>query len=324
VNIPVPPEKLTGTGSVRSQKRKERLALDHLYSDPLPTVQLPQDKADQRELPHVLVISGLESTSYEVHDALLKALCDRQIVLDGPDDKDRGTYNLPDGFFIVCVCPAGDGRERPALHKSLLDRFSTSAFIDLDSNGNHPSPTSNPLSASRDSDRELTSKAVHPILSREELLALQTLATPERTHIHPRLSLYISDLISGARHHPHLDGTLLTSRCHAQMAHILRAWRVLFGPIPVPADQEIDEDEESQQMEERGDASVGVLDVTDEDVKNVYPRVVAHRVRVRNGPADELLSGAIFGAIFNGEERLEWVAGRRAVADILKEVVHSI
>jgi hypothetical protein len=43
------------------------------------------------------------------------------------------------------------------------------------------------------------------------------------------LSLYASDLLSMARHHPELDGTLITARAHADLATLLRARRVLHG-----------------------------------------------------------------------------------------------
>ncbi|THU85687.1 hypothetical protein K435DRAFT_783197, partial [Dendrothele bispora CBS 962.96] len=44
------------------------------------------------------------------------------------------------------------------------------------------------------------------------------------------------------------------------------------------------------------EVEVRVLDVTQADVARIFPRVVTHRVRVRNGPEDEVLAGAFFGA----------------------------
>ncbi|KAF5348644.1 hypothetical protein D9758_006766 [Tetrapyrgos nigripes] len=51
-----------------------------------------------------------------------------------------------------------------------------------------------------------------------------------------------------------------------------------------------------------GDNSAGkefvapLLDVTQEDVARIFPRIVTHRLRVRNGPEDEIFSSAVYGA----------------------------
>ncbi|KAG1751443.1 uncharacterized protein EDB91DRAFT_1243706 [Suillus paluster] len=39
------------------------------------------------------------------------------------------------------------------------------------------------------------------------------------------------------------------------------------------------------------------LDVSEADVARIFPRVVSHRVRVRDSPVDEILSGAVCGAV---------------------------
>jgi hypothetical protein len=38
---------------------------------------------------------------------------------EGHSDYETGSWNLPEGFIVVYVCPL-DPRERPAIHKSLV------------------------------------------------------------------------------------------------------------------------------------------------------------------------------------------------------------
>ncbi|KAF8971210.1 hypothetical protein BDZ97DRAFT_1788330 [Flammula alnicola] len=80
------------------------------------------------------------------------------------------------------------------------------------------------------------------------------------------------------------------------------------------ADQLEDDDDEhrsdaasasqsQQQQRERNDADdddamTRVLDVSEVHVARIVPRVVSHRVRLRDGPEDEVLSSALFGATF--------------------------
>ena len=47
--------------------------------------------------------------------------------------------------------------------------------------------------------------------------------------LQPRLDAYLLDLFAAARHHPALDGTLLTARAHADAEALARAFRVLGG-----------------------------------------------------------------------------------------------
>lgn len=62
-----------------------------------------------------------------------------------------------------------------------------------------------------------------------------------------------------------------------------------------------EEDEEQVELQE--------LDVTEVDVARIMPRVVSHRLRIRDGPDDEILSGAVFSATWkfklNAEESAE-------------------
>src|SRR5882672_9004381 len=77
-----------------------------------------------------------------------------------------------------------------------------------------------------------------PILPDTVLKSLRSLASPpplfssmSKTNIYPTLSLYISDLFSAARHHPQLDGTLLTARARGDVEALVRAGRIIGGDL---------------------------------------------------------------------------------------------
>ncbi|KAJ3986249.1 hypothetical protein F5890DRAFT_1022347 [Lentinula detonsa] len=72
-----------------------------------------------------------------------------------------------------------------------------------------------------------------------------------------------------------------------------------------------------------------VLDVTQADIARIVPRVLTHRLRVRDGPEDEVLAGAVFGATFSaiamqqegGKKReLNRVTVKELLVEILQEV----
>ena len=94
-----------------------------------------------------------------------------------------------------------------------------------------------------------------------------------------------------------------------------------------------------------------VLDVSEADVARVFPRVVSHRVRVRGGPEEEVLSSAVCSAVDapgsvsrgsllqlqretksgkvvgeRGEEGVDRVDGweRKTVKDILVEILMEV
>jgi hypothetical protein len=49
------------------------------------------------------------------------------------------------------------------------------------------------------------------------------------TSIHPTLNIYLQDLFAAARHHPMVDGSLLTLRAHRDAEDLVRAFRVVCG-----------------------------------------------------------------------------------------------
>ncbi|KJA27600.1 hypothetical protein HYPSUDRAFT_74642, partial [Hypholoma sublateritium FD-334 SS-4] len=113
--------------------------LPHAYTDPLPFLAdhrrrkstTHSAKQVSRELPHALVVSNLEDAPDSVQHALAQVLATRKVVLPGGAAGDDHTWPLPAGFIAVYVCP-WSATERPAIHKSLLDKFAMSTNVLVD------------------------------------------------------------------------------------------------------------------------------------------------------------------------------------------------
>ena len=148
------------------------------------------------------------------------------------------------------------------------------------------------------------------------------------TYISHTLSIYLADIFSATRHNSQLDATLLTARAIKDAEALIRASRVIGTDLtgmellrPVDhADDFSDAGSGSQKMaghqktadntSKAGEGSgslhcasvraqaANVLDVSEVDVARIAPRVISHRVRVRDDPEDEILSSALFGATF--------------------------
>jgi len=67
-----------------------------------------------------------------------------------------------------------------------------------------------------------------------------------------------------------------------------------------------------------------VFDASDEDVRHVFLRAVVHRVRVRDGPRDEIMADLAFATPRGVGEDLQWASGRRSVKEIMKEILDTI
>lgn len=83
------------------------------------------DTKNPKNLPQALVISGLENASISVQRSFSGVLGDKKFLIDDKTGE-GGEWTLPEGFICVYVCP-WNGRERPAIHKTLLDKFAMSA-----------------------------------------------------------------------------------------------------------------------------------------------------------------------------------------------------
>lgn len=100
----------------RTYAKGERANFMRAQTDPTPSSfsREIQEEALTSIFPHVLAVSGLEHGSEQVQAALQTILTDRCIALHDV------LRPLPPEFFVVYVCPNGDGRERPNIAKGLV------------------------------------------------------------------------------------------------------------------------------------------------------------------------------------------------------------
>ncbi|OBZ70852.1 hypothetical protein A0H81_09222 [Grifola frondosa] len=226
-----------------------------------------------------------------------------------------------------------------------------------------------------------------PVISPSELAYLRTLSRPAATPgpltrlceraaapqpyavLHPSLATYLLDLFAAARHHPALDGTLLTLHAHTDADALARAFRVLGGDtvgatlvaeeasdalrpgmdgtrgkqgVWARAQGQTASSVESKGVEvhvsvegpengsvqtpaqEQARARAEVWDVSEVDIARVFPRVVSHRLRVRDGPEHEVLGSLVWPAVEGKEtsEVLGWE--RKTVKEILVGILADV
>ncbi|KAG6853777.1 hypothetical protein C0991_001488 [Blastosporella zonata] len=416
----------------------------HAHTESIPHLYKEQS---QPEFPHALVLSGLEHATVREQVSLAQTLTRRQIVFepikpehnlidsyqrrtpsrnhhDSKHGNTRfqtveydGTWNLPDGFILIYVCP-WNSRERPNIHRSLLDLFAMSSTIFVQkhvrdalralpfssnstSHSRIHSSRSNPPTPSPLPSLALASPRTPPALCqalpgsirprssrnfllqpppivpkqlfpRDFIVSLQKAA--QSAYMSSQLSLYLSDLFSAVRHHPKLDGTFLTARSMNDANALARAGKVL-GTDPTGGEllrdfsnARYDEGEDdhaygaggqnNSEMYEyiaSGSESVTIdvphepshsakgrdvasiipmeestepLFISEAAIARVVPRAVTHRLRLRDGPSDEVLAGAIFGATFESRRKEAthesgWDT-RSTVKDILIEILAEV
>lgn len=115
----------------------------------------------------------------------------------------------------------------------------------------------------------------------QELDYLRSLCT--KAHVSTHLEIYMSNLLTAARHHPSLQGTLLSARCVGNLTDFVRASRVVFGPS-------IDSSRMEQEPSDEG------IDCSEKDVSRVLAGVLGHRLAVRqqtDGPMGSMVRTAV-------------------------------
>ncbi len=233
------------------------------------------------------------------------------------------------------------------------------------------------------------------------------------TSIHSSLKMYLADLFSAARHHPLLDGTMLSLRAHRDAEDLARAFRVICGntigaelvtevAAMVSSDEDsrhsrdarvdngtftegdeeslewgkVHEDDEFLGVElEKGKKKASsvrsvevriqapdspedvgpfnpeslvhhnirtglsplplrepqIWDVSEVDIAKIFPRVVSHRLRTRDGPDDEILGSLMnpavhdsippgFTEISKGRDNMDQKTVKQVLIGILADV----
>ncbi|KAF6763312.1 hypothetical protein DFP72DRAFT_529209 [Ephemerocybe angulata] len=345
--------------------------LHHSVTEPAP-IRL---KTDASDLPRALILSGVEKGSSDFQQELSDVISERRVSTGGYGG---GVSNFPPGFIAIYICSINDTERpsihkslldkfsishnifisQPirlalqALPFSPMNSFSQTPSFSYSNPG---SPTvsyqvplpqaqtppyfAKPLPAPQPNRHQSSSGA--PPFTREPIsqLFIDTLRRHCRaTHFTPELGMYLSDLFAAARHHPRLDGMLLTAKARKDAEDLARAARVIGSDLTGmelirPVDKD---DNESEYFDAQSDtrylrtidessttnllrkdsfskiSSMGldddamdveevlVFDVTEVDVARTMPRVVTHRLRLRDGPEDEVLASAVIGATFGG------------------------
>jgi hypothetical protein len=183
--------------------------------------------------------------------------------------------------------------------------------------------------------------------------------------------VYISDLFSAARHHPQLDGTLLTTRALKDVEALVRAGRIIGGDLTgvefiramsKGAEANSEENDDIDRSVEDGDVEsleIGpdrekskdsrhenanlkeaysmpdeALDVSEADIARIVPRVLSHRLRVRDSPEDEILGSLMHTAVGSctacevGDQdddvKKQSTWERRMVKDILVKILAEV
>ncbi|KLO18401.1 hypothetical protein SCHPADRAFT_866786 [Schizopora paradoxa] len=315
----------------------ENHSLFRSQTDPLQPSLLSQgDGGKPNELPQALVLTGIEHASVRVQETLWRLMTENKFSLSqsntnsniqndrsrtesvyeehAESHKDPTIFNLDENFLLVYVCPILDGRERPQIHKSLIDRFALCVDVDISSQSFSP----NQRAGNLPTETHLPPQSTGLVLSPTDLSQIQRILFPpspfarlggkpmSNSSLSSRASLLLADLLSAVRHHPHLEGSLLSARCHAQCVDLVRAHSVLFGTIHVGQEPSPD-------------------NATDEDVRRVIMlSAVAHRLRVRDGPEEEVLASAVYPTVRDGNNsQARWKEGRRSVQEVLKDIVES-
>jgi hypothetical protein len=171
----------------------------------------------------------------------------------------------------------------------------------------------------------------------------------EKTTMRPELSLYTSDLFSAARHHHQLDGTFLTARARKDADGLIKAARVVGGDLTGVelmrglAGGVAEEGDGEQRVTDWSDLSGPddqrhpsssappdippwdfELDVSEADVARVVPRILSHRLKVRNGPEDEILASMLHGAVGEHDGGRRGKGKQPTVKDILVRILSEV
>ncbi|KAH7888926.1 hypothetical protein F5I97DRAFT_766219 [Phlebopus sp. FC_14] len=367
-----------------------------------PGADMPHTRMDVFRMPSAVVVSGLEHASPSAQEAVRQTFTEEKLVLSDRTrsecDQEILPLDLPANFIMIYVCRS-DPRERPPIHKSLLDRFAISFTVNVTAQTRlamrqyrpPPSPSSSLLSTHTSA---TTFPAMNflpgpptpppppptsPAIPTGLLQQLRDLSATH-TRIRAPLNLYLADLFTATRHFAPLDGMLLTVRARQDAEALIRASRVLgvdntgaelikevangrlrqtgvgssstergytrshSSLASVSSDALLD-GIDVPQIYEPSTASSGhhrsasdlmgeeeplELDVSEADIARMFPRVVSHRLRVRDSPIDEVLSSVVCGAVsppgevqpFRPSEGEVWE--RDTVKDILVHILSEV
>ncbi|GAA5884044.1 hypothetical protein JCM6882_002114 [Rhodosporidiobolus microsporus] len=203
----------------------------------------------------------------------------------------EGSWNLPEGFVCVGVVWDEDrsGREEHdggwgGLSRHLLDRFTLS----------HSIPATTLLSPSRFYAPPPLPHQPHPLapVSHSLLSPLPLPSSALPPYLSDTLDTYLADLLSALRHHPQIEGRMLTARANRELEEMVKVWVALTkeeGAVEFRAPVTEEKDEEAYERAtvaaRDGDSAACPL-VLPADVLSVVLATLGHRLALRR-PRDE-------------------------------------
>ncbi|GAA5873006.1 hypothetical protein JCM1840_007293 [Sporobolomyces johnsonii] len=228
----------------------------------------------------------------------------------------EGSWNLPKGFVCVAIvwdeAPQEVGWEHDGgwgeVSRHLMDRFTLS----------HTVPPSSLLSTFRF--RAPSFPPAHPHAPPHPLLTPLPLPTSSLpSYVSDALDTYISDLISALRHHPLLEGRMLTARTRDELRHLMRIWTAISrggGALSlVPSGAK--DDSLSERKNETGKEEEEELMTLPGDVLAVLLSVLGHRVALRKPRDEKSLFWGADGRALLVRRKME----RKTVEDVVRELI---
>jgi len=135
---------------------------------------------------NVVLADEINRASPKVQSALLEAMAERAVTLDGT------THRLPRPFFVVATQNPLDHHGTHALPESQLDRFSVRRGI------GYPDPEDE-AAVLREDPAATTLPGLEPVLDAEQLLEVQRVA--EGIKFHDALIAYLLEIVQETREH---------------------------------------------------------------------------------------------------------------------------
>lgn len=162
---------------------------------------------------NILLADEINRASPKTQSALLEAMAERQVTVDGT------TYPLGGPFLVIATQNPVEHEGTFPLPDSQLDRF----LISLEMGYPGAESELEMLNTHGEDDPLL---AVTPVMTTNEVMALRQAATS--VHVAPALKKYLVDLAETSRNHPHLE-LGMSPRATLSLLRISRVWAAMCG-----------------------------------------------------------------------------------------------
>jgi len=163
---------------------------------------------------HVVLADEINRASPKTQSALLEAMQERQVTLEGETEK------LPVPFIVIATQNPIEHEGTFPLPEAQLDRFAVRLSV------GYPTPQEEAQILRQRSERMQDAVDVSPVLSPADLLALREVA--ERVYVDPDVERYIVDLVGRTRGHRQVV-VGASPRASLALLKLARAWAAMQG-----------------------------------------------------------------------------------------------